>query len=318
MAHGMRLEFERFDEDGDAPMTIERIRDVTHVMDNLSPEQNETLDHWSEQLQSVVRSAVEQGGPAAKRVKNWLNGVWLGHPLHPALTDMALGAWCTGAFLDVVGSKRGADSAITVGVLAAVPTAVSGVADWSDTEAEQRRGGLIHAALNTVGLVCMLGSLFARRADQRGFGISLSALGLSFTTFSAWLGGELVFRQGTGVNRTAWLPSVDEFVNVMPFDQLEPGKLVGAEISVEGTKMPLVLLRKGRSVMALSGVCSHWGGPLAEGKVVDDDCVECPWHASQFHMADGSVQQGPATAPQPVFEARVTNGTVQVRRVSSG
>jgi nitrite reductase/ring-hydroxylating ferredoxin subunit/uncharacterized membrane protein len=287
-------------------------------METLSPEQNETLDQWSDQLQGLVRTGVEQGGPAAQRVKNWLNGVWLGHPLHPALTDLAIGSWWTGALLDLLGARRAADAAITVGVLSAVPTAVAGVADWSDTRDEQRRGGLLHALLNSAGLVCFIGSLFARRADQRGVGLGLSTLGLSLTTFSAWLGGELVFRQGTGVNRTAWLPHVDEFVRVMPADQLEPDKLVGAEIDVEGTRMPLVLLKKGRSVLALSAVCTHWGGPLAEGKLVNGDCVECPWHASQFSMTDGSVQQGPATAPQPVFEARVHEGNIEVRRVSSG
>src|SRR5215207_7875774 len=109
--------------DGEGAMTIERIRDVTHVMDSLSPEQNQTLDHWSDQLQALVRTAVEQGGPAARRVKNWLNGVWLGHPLHPALTDTTLGAWWTGALLDVVGPRRAADAAITIGVLSALPTA---------------------------------------------------------------------------------------------------------------------------------------------------------------------------------------------------
>jgi len=259
-------------------------------MDNLSPEQAQTLDEWSEQIQTVVRTTVEQGGPAARRVKNWLNGVWLGHALHPALTDMVIGAWWTGFLLDIVGPRRGADVALSVGVLAAVPTALSGAADWSDTEDEQRR------------------------VDQRVFGFGLSTIGLALTSFSAWLGGELVFRQGTSVNRNAWLPTVDEFHVVASADALEAGKLVAAELEIEGQTIPLVLLKKGRSVLALSAVCSHWGGPLAEGKLVDGDCVECPWHASRFNMNDGSVQQGPATAPQPVFEARVRAGNVEVRR----
>jgi nitrite reductase/ring-hydroxylating ferredoxin subunit/uncharacterized membrane protein len=295
-------------------MSVESLRDITRAMDNLSPEQAHTLDEWSEQLQSIVRTAIDQGGPAARRVKNWLNGVWLGHAVHPALTDMVIGAWWTGFVLDVVGARRSADTAMTVGVLAAVPTALSGVADWSDTEAEQRRTGLVHAALNSVGLVCTLLSLFARRAEQRALGFGLSTTGLALATVSAWLGGELVFRHGTGVNRNAWLPTLDDFRAVARTSTLEEGKLVGAELEVEGQKVALVLLKKGRSVVALSGTCSHWGGPLAEGKLVDDDCVECPWHASQFSLHDGSVRQGPATAPLPVFEARIRNGNVEVRR----
>jgi len=109
-----------------------------------------------------VRAAIDQGGPAARRVKNWLNGVWLGHALHPAMTDLVIGAWWTGFVMDIVGARRSADAAMTLGVLAAVPTALSGAADWTDTEAEQRRTGLVHATLNAIGLVCTLLSLFAR------------------------------------------------------------------------------------------------------------------------------------------------------------
>ena len=164
-------------------IAIDTLRDATHVVENLTPEQNATLDHWSDQLQSALRSLIDQGGPAARRAKNGLNGVWLGHPLHPALTDVPIGAWWTGALLDLVGAKRPADAAMTVGVLAAVPTALAGAADWADTEAQQRRAGLIHAVLNSVGLSCMIGSLFARRADQRALGVSLSWLGLACATF---------------------------------------------------------------------------------------------------------------------------------------
>ncbi|MBV9543040.1 MAG: Rieske 2Fe-2S domain-containing protein, partial [Chloroflexi bacterium] len=245
--------------------------------------------------------------------KNWLNGVWLGHPLHPALTDVPIGAWWAGAALDLVGARSAADAAITVGVLTAVPTALAGAADWSDTEAEQRRTGLVHALLNSVGLTCMIGSLFARRGDQRGVGVVLSMLGLTVTSFSAWLGGELVYKQGTNVSRNAFEPHLDEFKPVMRMDELQADKLVGAEVEIEGTKLPIVLLKTGQNVLALSGVCSHWGGPLAEGKIVDHQCVECPWHGSTFDMADGSVRQGPATVPAPVFETRVQGGNVEVR-----
>ncbi len=295
-------------------MSVEALRDMPRVMDKLSPEQTEMLDEWSEQIQGLLRGVVEQGGPAARRVKNWLNGVWLGHPLHPALTDLVLGAWWTGALLDLTGGRRSADAAITVGVLAAVPTALAGATDWTDTEAEQRRSGLVHALLNTAGLGCMIASLFARRAEQRALGFGLSTTGLALATFSGWIGGELVYRMGTLVNRTAWLPSTDEFKAVASADVLQEGKLVGAELEADGQKVLLVLLKQGSSVLALSGVCSHWGGPLAEGKLLDGDCVECPWHGSQFSMRDGHVVQGPATAPQPVFEARLRKGQVEVRR----
>jgi nitrite reductase/ring-hydroxylating ferredoxin subunit/uncharacterized membrane protein len=295
-------------------MRTDSLRDLTHVMDSLSPEQNRMLDSWSDGLQRVLATGVEQGGPAARRFKNWLNGVWLGHPLHPALTDAAIGAWFTGAFLDVLGTRAAADAAMTAGVLSAVPTALAGAADWTDTSDEARRAGLVHALLNSIGLVFIIASLFARRTERRALGIGLSTTGLCLTSISAWLGGHLVFILGTNVSRTAFEPTVDEFQAVARADALEQGKLVGAEVTVQGTKVPLVLLKKGQSVMALSATCTHWGGPLAEGKLVDGDCVECPWHASQFSMADGSVCQGPATAPAHVFETRIREGNVEVRR----
>jgi nitrite reductase/ring-hydroxylating ferredoxin subunit/uncharacterized membrane protein len=294
--------------------TSDVLREVTRVIDNLSPEQTETLDRWSDQLQGLLRNLVEQGGPAARRVKNWLNGVWLGHALHPALTDVPLGAWTTGAVLDLVGARGPADAAFTVGVLGAVPTALAGAADWGDSEGEPRRLGLIHGLLNSAGLVCIIASLFARRADRRLFGIGLSTLGLSLSSISAWIGGELVYARGVAVSRVAFEPTIDEFQVVASADSLVPDKLIAAEVDVQGTKVPLVLLKKGRSVLAIGATCTHWGDSLANGKLVDGDCVECPWHASQFSLVDGRVRQGPATAPAHVFEARINKGNVEVRR----
>jgi hypothetical protein len=91
------------------------IPDVPRVMESLGPEQNQMLDQWAYQVQSLVNTALAQAGPAATRFKNWMNGVWLGHPLHPALTDIPVGAWCTGAMLDLVGAEGPADAAMTVG-----------------------------------------------------------------------------------------------------------------------------------------------------------------------------------------------------------
>lgn len=286
-------------------------------MDALGPEQTQMLDHWADQLQQLLSTGVSQGGPAARRVKNWLNGVWLGHALHPALTDAVIGAWTTGAVLDLVGADREADAAMTVGVLAALPTALSGAADWADASEEPRRIGLIHAALNSTGLVLMIGSLFARRGNQRALGVGLSTLGLALSSISAWLGGELVYRFGTSVSRIAFEPRIEEFVVVARMDALPEGKLTAAEATVDGQKVPLALLKQGARVMAISGTCTHWGGPMAEGKLVQCDngatAAECPWHASQFNMEDGSVCQGPAATPVRSYDVRVREGNVEVR-----
>jgi len=298
-------------------MTATVVPDVSRVMDALGPEQKQTLDHWADSLQEALNRVVSQGGPAARRVKNWLNGVWLGHALHPALTDAAIGAWSTGALLDLVGAEREADAALTVGVLAAVPTALSGAADWADTSEDPRRIGLIHALLNSAGLALIISSLFARRGNRRALGVGLSTLGLSFSTVSAWLGGELVYRFGTNVSRIAFEPAVEDFVQAARLEALPEGKLTAAEASVEGQKVALALLKRGSTVLAISGTCPHWGGPLAEGKLVECDgatAVECPWHASRFNLENGTACQGPAAVPVNTYEVRVRAGNVEVRR----
>jgi nitrite reductase/ring-hydroxylating ferredoxin subunit/uncharacterized membrane protein len=295
-------------------MSVESsLREVTRLIE--TSEQGQALDQLAEQLQGILRTAVEQGGPAARRLKNWLHGTWLGHPLHPALTDVPIGAWTVGFLLDVVGAEEQADAAMTIGALAAVPTALAGAADWGETYGAERRVGLVHALLNTVGLSCVIASLFARRNDHRALGVGLSTAGLSMASFSAWLGGSLVYVRGVGVSRNAFEPAVDEFQPVVSADSLEPGKLSYAEVDTEGGRVPLLLYKSGTAIYALSDVCSHAGGPLHEGKVVDGECVECPWHASQFHLSDGTVRHGPATVPQPLFETRVRAGQVEVRRV---
>lgn len=294
-------------------MTVDVVPDLSRVIEALTPEQNQTLDHWSELIQGWLNAIVTQGGPAARRAKNLLNGVGLGHPLHPALTDATVGAWSTGMLLDLVGAKREADAALTVGVLAALPTAMAGAADWQETSDEPRRTGLLHALLNSGGLTLMIASLVARRSRQRALGIALSTTGLTLTTIAAWLGGEMVYRKGMGVSRIAFEPTIEDFQVVARADSLEPGKLTSAEATVDGQKVALTLLKRGRSILAISGTCPHWGGPLAEGKLLEGDVVECPWHASQFRMQDGCAVQGPASMPVHVYETRVRNGNVEVR-----
>jgi nitrite reductase/ring-hydroxylating ferredoxin subunit len=203
---------------------------------------------------------------------------------------------------------------MTVGVLSAIPTAVAGAADFADSNEEPRRIALIHAALNSAGLGLMIGSLFARRANWRGLGIGLSTTGFTLAAISAWLGGELVYRFGMNVSRIAFEPPVNDFQMVARLDSLQDGKLSPGELNVEGTRVSLVLLKRGNTVMAVSGTCPHWGGPLAEGKLLEGDVVECPWHASRFRMEDGEAEQGPASAPVHVYETRIRDGNVEVRR----
>jgi nitrite reductase/ring-hydroxylating ferredoxin subunit len=144
--------------------------------------------------------------------------------------------------------------------------------------------------------------------------------GLATMTLAAYLGGEISFALGQGVNRNAWSPDVgdtpdelDDFREVARLEDLREGRLSAAELDLGASKIPLVLMRRGNEVLALNGTCSHMSGPLAEGRLVDEWCVECPWHGSRFDFRDGEVTRGPATYPQPKYQVRVRDGAVEAR-----
>jgi nitrite reductase/ring-hydroxylating ferredoxin subunit/uncharacterized membrane protein len=248
-------------------------------------------------------------------VKNALSGTWLGHPVHPMLTDLPIGAWTMAAALDVLGGRRGASSArrlVGLGVLAAIPTAAAGASDWSDTYGPDQRVGLVHAAGNTAGVVLQTMSFLARRKGKRFSGMALSSLGLGAMLASAYLGGHLSFNRGVGVSHTAFEEPVTEWTDVAAEDD------VAAEaqpLRVSANGVPVVLVRCADGIHALSATCVHAGGPLDEGEVVDCT-IRCPWHGSVFQLADGAALRGPAATTQPAWDVRVEEGRIQVRASS--
>jgi nitrite reductase/ring-hydroxylating ferredoxin subunit/uncharacterized membrane protein len=287
--------------------------DVKHSFDEGLKQAEGILDPLAEPIQNAISALIKAGGQPARNVKTFLNGTWLGHPLHPVLTDIPIGAWTTALVLDLAGFKKAADSAIGFGILGAVPTALAGLADWHDTTGQPRKVGMAHATFNSLALTSYVGSWFARKSGNRGMGIGLSTLGFLLSMGGAYLGGEIVYRLGTIVDRTAFDPETDEWRVAAKSDDLVEGKLHGGEITIDGVQVPIVLLKQGGRIHALHGRCSHMGGPLAEGKIVDRSCVECPWHGSTFDMADGTVVEGPSAFPQPYYEVRQREGNVEVR-----
>src|SRR5207237_4662339 len=126
------------------------------------------------------------------------------------LTDVPIGAWTSALFLDLFGFKRGADTAVGLGIAGAIPTALAGLADWSDLSGQPRKVGLTHAVFNSLALTSYVGSLAARRRGNRGLGVGLSTFGWLLMTGGAYLGGELVYRLGVIVDRTAFDPETNE------------------------------------------------------------------------------------------------------------
>jgi nitrite reductase/ring-hydroxylating ferredoxin subunit len=241
-------------------------------------------------------------------VRNVLDGVWLGAPLHPALTDVPLGAWTAAAVLDAVGSEA-ADEVLAVGVLAALPAALTGLNDWSHLKEEPRRLGIVHALVNSGALTLNLGSLALRRRGHRRTARVLSGIGLLGSMYSAHVGGQLSFHHGVRVDHTAFEQQRERFAPVIDESELEDGKLHRVEL--EGVAVVLARREDGE-VCAISAVCSHMGGPLDKGKR-EGDSVVCPWHGSRFDLCTGAVEEGPAVFPQPRWETRIRAGKVEIR-----
>ncbi|HUR17771.1 MAG TPA: Rieske 2Fe-2S domain-containing protein [Acidimicrobiales bacterium] len=269
-------------------------------------EQADWLDPVARPLSRTVAKVV-----STAPVKSLLSGTWLGHPLHPLLTDIPIGSWTSAFVLDLVGGKRSwpaADQLIGFGVLTAVPTAAAGFSDWSDCLGAERRVGLGHAGANLVAVGCYAMSYLARRRGFRSRGLALSFAGAGVATVGGFLGGHLSYSQGVNVNRNAWEEDIGEWADV-----LEESALVeGRPVVVQAGGTDILLVRSGGRITAIADRCSHAGGPLHEG-TVDGQCVTCPWHQSTFRLGDGAVSRGPATAPQPAFEVRCDSGRILLR-----
>ncbi|MBA2624819.1 MAG: Rieske 2Fe-2S domain-containing protein [Acidimicrobiia bacterium] len=270
-------------------------------------EEAEGLDPVAETVQGAVKAVIRPG-----RLKDVLSGTWLGHPVHPLLVSAPIGAWLSATLLDLTGgheSEKAADRLVGAGVLAALPTAASGAADWSDTLAGERRIGLVHALGNYAAVALMGASWVARRRGRRSLGVGLSLTGDVVVGAAGYLGGHLAYNQGVGVDTTAFETGPEEWTAVASEVNVLEGEPSG--VDVDGVR--LVLIRRDAELFALAARCTHRGGPLDEG-TLEDGCIVCPWHKSAFRIDDGSVVRGPAVTPQPAYEVRAVDGMIEVRR----
>lgn len=245
-------------------------------------------------------------------IKNALSGSWLGHQLHPVLTDLPIGAFSAATALDLTGGTEASAAArrlVGLGILASAPTAMAGASDWSETSGADKRVGLVHGLANAAATVMQTTSWIVRRRGHRGVGIALSLVALGLTMGSAALGGYLSYVKGIGVNRTAFQRTVRDWRDVAADTDIVEGRLNRVEVD----DVPVLLVRQNGRLRAISAVCSHAGGPLDEGTLDARGCVTCPWHGSQFVLDDGSVERGPASVPQPRWDVLVDGGRVLVR-----
>lgn len=266
------------------------------------------LDGIADQARKLVRGAIR-----SQRVRDLLHGVWLGHPLHPAVVLAPVGAWLSATILDAVpGQQAAATTLVAAGTVSAVPAAVTGANDWTSLSREQRRVGLVHAVVNTAALGCYGASLAARLRGRHTTGRQLAYVGLALAGTGAYIGGHLSYALGAGVNqavpglwllRGTWqrLGSVDEFVDGQP-----AVRKLG--------ETPVLVYRQADRFTVLLERCAHHNGPLGDGKLVEVDgapCVVCPWHGSTYRLTDGVAVHGPTANDQITLRTRVVDGQLE-------
>ena len=275
------------------------------------------LDSWADPIQQAVGWCYGILGRPGLLLKDLLHGTKpLGHPLHPALTDVPLGAWTVMVAADLLALFTRAvppvagDVALGVGIAGALAAAVAGYTDFHETVGQERRAGMLHGLLMTLVVVVMLVSLAMRLAapSTRTGAVMLALVGWLLAVVGGYLGGHLTFRYGTMVNRNAFREFPEEYVEVGKSGDFAEGRLKRVDVPAG----PVLVLRRDGTLHAISAVCSHAGGPLDEG-TLEQDTIICPWHGSRFCMLDGRVEGGPATFRQPAFEVRERHGAVELR-----
>jgi nitrite reductase/ring-hydroxylating ferredoxin subunit/uncharacterized membrane protein len=267
------------------------------------------LDKVADPIQRAVLTVVRG------RARDALHGVWLGHPLHPAIVPVTLGSWVSAAVLDASGGdEQAATVLVGVGAASAVPTAAAGLNDWASLSREQRRVGLVHSAGNSIALGLYVASLIARLRGRHDRGRVLGFAGLAAASVSAYVGGHLAYRQGAATNQAEpWLRQIPEgWHDVCREADLDGGTPLVAHIG----EVPVLAVRDGSGdVTVMIEHCGHETGPLGHGERVmigDTECMVCPWHGSAFSLSDGSVVRGPAATGQPLLQTRIVEGRVQV------
>ncbi|MFF5084623.1 Rieske 2Fe-2S domain-containing protein [Actinoplanes sp. NPDC000266] len=270
-------------------------------------EENRSLDPVVEKLQAAVSAAVKP-----QRLRDLLHGTWLGHPLHPVLVQVPVGAFISSAILDLLpGTRRAATILVGVGVAGAPPAIAAGWVDWSQMAKDRQRLGLVHASANAVAVGLYAASLVARLRGRSGRALSFA--GLSVAGLGAYLGGHLSYARGAGVNQAvpALMRVPSSPVVVGSLASMPEGKPFVRNVG----DVPVLFYRLGDQVTAMIEACGHETGPLGEGDVVGsgaEACVVCPWHGSVFRLTDGGVVHGPAASDQPLLRVEVSGGVVSV------
>jgi nitrite reductase/ring-hydroxylating ferredoxin subunit/uncharacterized membrane protein len=270
-------------------------------------------DGWVKPLGTWAHDLLNRLFGSMPGVRDFLDGRWLGHPLHAVLTDAPIGILFLVIVLDLLGQPVAADITLIVGILAMLAAALAGFADYSDTDGTARDRATLHATLMLSATVLYLLSLALRLGAEadgstRTAAIVASVIAFLVLTAGAYVGGDVVYVFGNMVSRHAFRGAGTKWLAMEPAEtdadgSIPEGRPIKAKLGINS----LVLVREGDRILALHETCAHAGGPLASGKLVDGQ-IECPWHFSRYRMSDGHVTRGPSVYDQPAYEVRAKEG----------
>ena len=179
---------------------------VTHPMARL-----ETASSLDRPVAGLGR--LSEGALRSPRLVGALRGERVGHAVHPLLTDFPLGSFLSATLLDLFGGRRSRPAAtglIAFGVAMTLPTAASGLAEWSSAGTASRRVGVVHAAVNTTAASFYAASLVARLVGHHRRGVGLALVGGGAAWIGGYLGGHLSLVRKIGTADPSFGPVPDQ------------------------------------------------------------------------------------------------------------
>jgi uncharacterized membrane protein/nitrite reductase/ring-hydroxylating ferredoxin subunit len=253
-----------------------------------------------------------------------------GHPIHPALIPFPFAFLYGAFFFDLAGRLAERPAWWTtgaylscVGIVAALVAAVPGFIDYLYTvppKSSGRRRATKHMLVNLGAVVLFVAAWLVRGAPEvmPGTGVlALEGIGVVLLTAGGWMGGVLVSRNQISVDHRyaqagTWKEEKVHAESDQPVVVARPDELKVNQMKllhVDGRR--LVLARTEEGYVAFDDRCTHRGGSLAGGVMING-VVQCPWHGSQFDCRRGAVKAGPAEEPIGVYSVSERQGTVML------